>query len=296
MREGNASSTAKVIAASTILLASDERTTDLVPPQAARLCDVFLSTSRADRALAASARQPVTRSLWQGLERLVLPGIMQHYWHRKRWIEHWCRRGIADGFTRIVVVGAGLDTLGCRLAQEFGALQVIEVDHPASQERKRQALAAAPGGAPANLHFMPCDLAGESLPMKAFAGDRPTLVVLEAVLMYLDALDVDRVFQTLRTARGRPLRILFTTLSAWPDGSSGFRPHSWLVDRWLALRGEPLRWSISPRQVGDFLQLRGFRMQELVQAPDLCDGTDADGPVLEGENVVTCEPLGPPAH
>jgi hypothetical protein len=98
------------------------------------------------------------------------------------------------------------------------------------------------------------------------------------------------VFQTLRTARGCPLRILFTTLSAWPDGSSGFRPHSWLVDRWLALRGEPLRWSISPRRLAGFLQVRGFRMLDLVEAPELC-GEDASGPVLEGENVVTCEPL-----
>ena len=205
MREGNASSTAKVIAASTILLASDRRTAGLVAPQAAQLCEVFLSSSRADRVLARSARQPVTRSLWQGLERLVLPGIMAHYWHRKRWIEQWCRRGIADGFTRIVVLGAGFDTLGCRLAQEFSGLQVIEVDHPATQERKQQALADTAGGAPANLRFLPCDLAGESLPMKAFAGDRPTLVVIEAVLMYLDALDVHRVFQTLRTVRARPL-------------------------------------------------------------------------------------------
>lgn len=290
MRDGKTSSTAKVIAASTILLAHDERTTDLVPPQAARLCDVFLSSSRTDRALAASARQPVTRSLWQGLERMVLPGIMQHYWHRKRWIEQWCRQGIADGFTRVVVLGAGLDTLGCRLAQEFGGLQVIEVDHPATQERKRQALAALPGGAPANLRFHACDLSAESLPTKVLASDRPTLVVIEAVLMYLDTLDVDRVFQTLRTCRARPLRILFTTLSTWPDGSSGFRPHSWLVDRWLALRGEPLRWSIRPKQVRDFLQLRGFHLLELVEAPELAEA-DAAFPVLEGENVVTCEPL-----
>lgn len=290
MREGNASSTAKVIAASTILLASDERTADLVAPQAARLCDVFLSNSPTDRMLARSARQPVTRSLWQGLERMVLPGIMAHYWHRKRWIEQWCRRGIADGFTRVVVLGAGFDTLGCRLAEEFAELQVIEVDHPATQRRKQEALASRPGGAPSNLRFLSCDLAVESLPLKAFAGDRGTLVVMEAVLMYLDALDVDRVFQSLRTCRARPLRILFTTLAAWPDGSSGFRPHSWLVDRWLALRGEPLRWSIAPPQVPGFLDVRGFRMQDLVLAPQLCE-TDTSSPVLEGENLVTCEPL-----
>ncbi len=288
MREGNASSTAKVIAASTILLASDERTSDLVPLQAAELCDVFLSSSRVDRALARSARQPVMRSLWQGLERMVLPGIMAHYWHRKRWIEQWCRRGIAEGFTRIVVVGAGLDTLGYRLAQEFGGIEVVEIDHPATQRGKRQALAKGAGGPPANLRFLACDLAAESLPLQPFATERPTLVVMEAVLMYLDALDVDRVFQTLRTCRTRPLRILFTTLATWPDGSSGFRPHSWLVDRWLALRGEPLRWSISPQQVRDFLEVRGFRMRELVQ--DLSE-PGSSGAVLEGEHVVTCEPL-----
>ena len=64
MKAAQASNTAKVIAASTILLASDPRTSAQVAPGAAALCQILLSGSRADRWLAwrnepfASALEP----------------------------------------------------------------------------------------------------------------------------------------------------------------------------------------------------------------------------------------------
>lgn len=90
MKPERASSTAKVIAASTILLASDLRTSNLVALGAAELCGKLLSGSAIDRWLARSAAYAPTRAMWRWLERLLLPGIMPHYWHRKRWIETRC--------------------------------------------------------------------------------------------------------------------------------------------------------------------------------------------------------------
>jgi methyltransferase (TIGR00027 family) len=296
MKQGEASSTAKVIAASTLLLASDPRTASLVAPGAADLCRTLLSTNRSDRLLARSAEWQPTLALWRMLERLTLPGIMAHYWDRKRWIERWCRVGLAQGFRRVVVLGAGFDTLGYRLARENAGIDVVEIDHPATQRCKQQALAAHPGCTPANLRFLACDLARETLPLDHWDARLGTLVVVEGVLMYLRPAEVDQVLRSLCACPARPLRILFSAMARWPDGGSGFRPCSWLIDRWLARRGERFQWSIAPDEVPVFLSERGLRMTALVQPPQLREGTGSRSR-LEGENLITCEPLlGPVRH
>ncbi|MGH8163412.1 MAG: class I SAM-dependent methyltransferase, partial [Rhodanobacteraceae bacterium] len=127
MKPERASSTAKVIAASTILLASDPRTSNLVAHGAAELCQKLLSGSAIDRWFARSAEYPPTRAVWRCLERLLLPGTMPHYWHRKRWIESRCRDAIQEGFEQLVVIGAGFDTLGLRLSVEMHGLEVTEI-------------------------------------------------------------------------------------------------------------------------------------------------------------------------
>ncbi|MEX1114412.1 MAG: class I SAM-dependent methyltransferase [Akkermansiaceae bacterium] len=121
MKPAQASSTAKVIAASTILLASEDHHAEMVAPGAAGLCEIFLTGSATDRMLAKSARHPWTRCFWRGVERITLPGIILHYWRRKRWIEERCRTAIADGCGWIVILGAGFDTLGIRLSREFAS-------------------------------------------------------------------------------------------------------------------------------------------------------------------------------
>jgi O-methyltransferase involved in polyketide biosynthesis len=47
------------------------------------------------------------------------PGIVRHWMLRKRWIESRVRARIAAGASQVVVLGAGLDTLGVRLASEL---------------------------------------------------------------------------------------------------------------------------------------------------------------------------------
>ena len=56
---------------------------------------------------------------------------------RKRWIESRVRAAIADGASQLVVLGAGFDTLGVRLAVERPDFRVVEIDHPATLAVKR---------------------------------------------------------------------------------------------------------------------------------------------------------------
>jgi methyltransferase (TIGR00027 family) len=285
VKANEASSTAKVIAASTIALASEPCNAALVAPGAAELCRAFLSGRLGDRWLAWSAAHPLTRWLWRRVEALTLPGIVAHYWYRKRWIEARCRSAIDEGFERVVVLGAGLDTLAFRLAREFAQLDVIEIDHPATQAAKRRCLHgdAMP---PLNLRLAALDLAAAPLGPALPDDDRATVVVMEGVLMYLPAADIDALFDTLRRMPARRLRIVFSFMTRWPDGGTGFRPRSWLIERWLAWRGEPFSWALSPDAMPAYLHAHGLRLLELATTRQLAPVAAA----LEGENLVACEP------
>lgn len=280
MKPAQASSTAKVIAAATILLASEKRHAGCVAPGASDLCRAFLSGCAGDRLLAWSASSGFTRPLWRLLERMTLPGIIDHYWRRKRRIEERCRAAIIDGFDRVVIVGAGLDTLGLRLAREMSGLDVIETDHPATRDVKLAALAKQNVAIPANFKSMALDLTKEGLPVE-LSDQKPTLFVIEGVLMYLRANSVDRLFENIRVTPGTSRRVIFSFMRQWPNGGSGFRPHSRIIHFWLAVRGEPFIWTIDPGHLHAFLSARGFDLLET----ECAGGSDAS---LEGENLVVC--------
>lgn len=282
MRPQQASTTAKLIAASMLLLASDARTRGLVPADAAALSEQFLtgspSATRADRWLAASARHPLTRRCWRALERWVLPGIVEHYSFRKRWIEQQCRNAIADGVERVIVLGAGFDTLGCRLCLEASAVEVIEIDHPATQAHKRPAIDALAPRLKAPLRLIACDLAHEALPASLMNHTRKTLVIAEGLLMYLGAEAIDRLFGTLHALSPAGVQFVFSHLVRWPNGRAGFLPCSRWVDAWLAWRGEPFTWAIEPQAVAALLSRHRFARVD----------SAAPAGSLEGENLVHC--------
>jgi methyltransferase (TIGR00027 family) len=274
MKPAQASSTAKVIAASTILLESENRHAGIVAPDAAALCQLFLSGCMMDRLLAKSAGHPWIRRFWRALEGLTLPGIIDHYWRRKRWLEERCRAAIAEGCGRVVILGAGFDTLGIRLSREFVGVDLIEMDHPATQNAKLRALAIHGVTIPNNLGFTCLDLATEDPPTDLL-DDRFTLFILEGVLMYLPEHAVGRLFGFMQSLPRTRAKVLFSFMTKWPDGSSGFRPHSRLIHCWLAIRGEPFTWSIEPERIAGFLAEHGFEWLET-----------ALGTTIEGENLV----------
>jgi methyltransferase (TIGR00027 family) len=281
MKPQQASTTAKLIAASMVLLANDPRTRGLVAPKAAALSERCLSG--ADRWLAASARHAWSRACWCALERMVLPGIVRHFAHRKRWIERHCRAALTDGFTRVIVLGAGFDTLGYRLCMETDRVEVVEVDHPATQAVKREAIAALAPRLMTPLRFIACDLANEDLPAALLNDPRRTVVVAEGLLMYLSENTVGRLFDQVRALSPAGVRFVFSHLVQWPTGRVGLRPCSRLVDAWLAWRGEPFTWAIAAPAVPALLRRHGFRLIDSATPADL-----AEGVTLQGENLVCC--------
>ncbi len=93
------------------------------------------------------------------------------------------------GVRQLVILGAGLDTTGFGLPPGAAQWRVFEVDHPATQEWKRQRMADVGWRPPDNLSFAPCDFERQQ-PLDALdaAGLNrrlPVLVSLFGVILYL---------------------------------------------------------------------------------------------------------------
>jgi len=260
------SSTALLIAASTLFLRHEAEGAHLVSREAADYCTQFLRAagppaSRVPHLVEKGWFRYVVRML----ERITIPGIQAHYALRKRYVRDWVLRNLRGGYSQVVVLGAGFDTLCLELQAQLPAARFIEVDHPATQSVKRRALAAM-GVSPRNVQFAPADLSNTPLDeaLAACAGydaARKTLFVAEGLLMYLEA---DRVSGLLHyVTRQHRNRIAFTFLEPRRGEIPNFRIASRLVDGWLNLRRERFRWGVRRAELRGFLASRGLRIEQV---------------------------------
>ncbi|MGD6747772.1 class I SAM-dependent methyltransferase [Streptomyces sp. BH106] len=125
---------------------------------------------------------------------------------------------------QLVILGAGLDTRAWRLPDLAGT-DVWEVDHPASQQDKRDRLAEAAAiaelpSAARSVRFTPVDFAvddlGAALDAAGHAPSEPTTWLWEGVIPYLTRAEVRATLATLagRTAPGSTLVVNYQTPSA----------------------------------------------------------------------------------
>ena len=213
------------------------------------------------------------RSLMRGVERVTVRGIFLHYLMRKLFIEDAVRavlRPAPDSPRQLVILGAGLDTLGARLALDpSGPIErVIEVDHPATQAVKRRAL-AKPGRSSSRLSFVELDLTAGSLTdalraSPAFVENQPAVFVAEGLLMYLTPERVTGFFAELRGLAAAGSEIVFTFMeSALPDRIRFKNLPRWyapMLDFWLRRLGEPMHWATPRAELGRFLAISGWAL------------------------------------
>ncbi|WP_280716731.1 class I SAM-dependent methyltransferase [Kitasatospora sp. MAP5-34] len=82
---------------------------------------------------------------------------------RSRFAEDALADAVERGVRQLAVLGAGLDTFGCRNPHEAVGLTVFEVDHPATQAWKRARLDEAGIVPPASQRFVPVDFERDGL-------------------------------------------------------------------------------------------------------------------------------------
>ncbi|WP_213807689.1 class I SAM-dependent methyltransferase [Granulicella sp. dw_53] len=106
---------------------------------------------------------------------------------RNRYAEDKLAEAVSRGIRQYVLLGAGLDTFAHR--NPYPSLQVFEVDHPATQEWKRELLEKGGLAEPANLRYVPVDFECQSLASQLQSGGldcaAPTVFAWLGVVLYL---------------------------------------------------------------------------------------------------------------
>ena len=201
-------------------------------------------------------------------ERWVIPGISLHYVMRKRFIEEIAVKAIHEGFTQVVNLGAGLDTLALRLHQQYPNVAFVEVDCPATSAEKAEAIARVLtqfGERSSNLHLLSADLSQQAAiekltELKSFDSNKKTFFICEGVLMYLKQEAVVNLLLDLRSLTVEKSKIIFTCVEPMRSKRNNT---SWLLKLYLKFKGEPLGWFIEREDLPNFLAERGYKIQTL---------------------------------
>jgi methyltransferase (TIGR00027 family) len=106
---------------------------------------------------------------------------------RSRYAEDLLAQAVARGVRQYVLLGAGLDTFAYR--NPFPELRVFEIDHPATQQWKRDLLSANNIAIPENLVYAPVDFEHQQLATQlqeaGFDSSAPAFFGWLGVVLYL---------------------------------------------------------------------------------------------------------------
>ena len=178
---------------------------------------------------------------------------------RSRFAEDELAKAVASGTKQYVVLGAGLDTFAYR--NPHAGLHVFEVDHPATQQWKRELLQTAGIEVPEGAVFVPVDFERETLSAglerSGFDLRKPAFFSWLGVVPYLS----ERAFEdTLNfiAALPKPSGVVFD----YGVARSALNWRERLVLDALAARvaaaGEPFRLFFEPEQLAAKLKEMGF--------------------------------------
>ena len=181
---------------------------------------------------------------------------------RSRYAEDQLAQAVARGVRQYVLLGAGLDTFGCRNPHAAEGLRVFEVDHPATQAWKRQRLNEAAIEIPQWLSFAPVDLASDTwidgLLNTGFRTDRPAFFAMLGVAIFMPTQAVTQILNVVATLpRGSGIVLDYGMLdSSLNEKERAVRE---LGARNAAAIGEPFVTFLDPDKLRADLWEMGFR-------------------------------------
>jgi methyltransferase (TIGR00027 family) len=257
MQDGKASQTAQYITFCRALETQEQ--------PARRFFDdpyAFALLSDSYRMFARLARLPIIGKLVYAILNLGWPYSRSSAVVRTRAIDDLVRDAIRNGARQLVLLGAGLDSRGCRL-DETEDVAVFEVDHPATQDMKKERLHACMGKLPANVRYVAVDFERDALEVKLIeSGYDPAVqavVVWEGVIDYLTESAVQSTLAVLARLLAPSSLLIFTyTDKGALDGSKAFRG----ARRWRSLSkagGEPFLFGYNPDTLAEVL--KPYRLQ-----------------------------------
>jgi methyltransferase (TIGR00027 family) len=175
---------------------------------------------------------------------------------RSRFAQDRLTQAVERGVRQVVVLGAGLDTTALRNPH----VAVFEVDHPATQEWKREQIAAMAIALPAGLRFAPVDFErqslGDGLALAGFDAGAPAFFVWLGVVPYLSRKAIHTTLDFTASIPGGEIVFDYSEPPEnYPPGQRKLMMA--LVERVAAL-GEPFRSYFDPPEITALLKSKGF--------------------------------------
>lgn len=192
----------------------------------------------------------------------VLSRLIFYMQVRTRVIDDALRAFLATGGKQLVILGAGFDCRALRLAELTG-VRVFEVDHPATQARKRSTLGKLGARSPAEyvkwdfearpMEDLPKVLHEAGLDLAA-----PVFTIWEGVTMYLTEPAIDASLRAIRawSAPGSQLALTYFAKSTIDEPSLCTRA----LTAVLSTIGEPWRFGWKPDELPEYLAARRFTL------------------------------------
>ena len=206
---------------------------------------------------------------------LFNPGAINYIGLRHRCFDDELAEALAAGLRTVLLLGAGFDTRALRFA-DWGA-RFIEVDHPNTQQMKREIMRSNGWHQRADTQFCAADLETTALRevLSRLPVSEPVLIIWEGVAWYLRQEAVRTSLRALSAWAPPGSTILFDAIEAGvADGSRRDRMARAQRD-YCARRGEPIRWGIERDQTQRFVHACGWRADWLLDAHDVAERISA---------------------
>jgi methyltransferase (TIGR00027 family) len=185
---------------------------------------------------------------------------------RSRYTEDALREAVSRGTRQYVLIGAGLDSFALRRPAFSEALEIIEIDHPATQSFKIQRIKECGISLPQSVHFVAADLANEDLAAvlarSSFRKNEPAFFSWLGVTVYLTREANLATLGAVASCSVRGSELVFTyvdQIEFAPGGSRSLRdPNAQAV----AMMGEPYVSGFNPKEIANDLKQIGLELVE----------------------------------
>jgi methyltransferase (TIGR00027 family) len=189
--------------------------------------------------------------------------IGHHYYviARTRFIDDVLASSVGAGIRQLIIMGAGFDSRAYRLRQ-LENIRVYEIDHPDTQNRKKERIKELSGNLPKHVIFIPLDFNTENFMEKlirsGYDKNATSLFIWEGTTPYLTEHSVDETLTSISKYSCKGGCIVFDyILKSVIDETCNFdgalREH-----RYMKKTTEPLIFGLEKERMGSFLKKRGY--------------------------------------
>lgn len=221
------------------------------------------------------------------MTRRMLPGLYEYIFARTELFDELFTEALEENCPQIVLLGAGCDSRAYRFESRVKDTAIYEVDHPATQQVKRDLLRRGGIAIPEYVRFVAADLdrepLGEVLTSHGLHTDRRTLFLMEGVIYYLTAEGVDSLLESIRECSPPGSGLAFDYILQSMVRGTCDRYGAQQVASRVSSVGETFRFGIDEQHIESFLGDRGFELSRHLTAEDLAATylATGDGPARE---------------